>query len=122
MKIVGVRFRGSLHKVYNFLHTEELPAGTMVVVESALAGGILVVVEVVDQNTASEPEKVTKWIVDVVDMAGHNKRKEDTIQRRKLMAELKIQAQAQSELAIYEKMAENNPAMRETLEKLKALG
>lgn len=91
------------------------------VVRAPTGAGGLKVVKIVGQPSDT-PEKATRRIVDLVDMAGYEQAEKDIAEAKRLRAEIKRLADEAAEKARLEALAAGNPEITALLERLNALG
>jgi sporulation protein YlmC with PRC-barrel domain len=125
-KIVSVLMEKSYsNKNYSFYTDLELEVGDKVVCDTVNG---LVVGEVKEINVKTPSAKVTKFIVDKIDIKGHQLRlereeirKEKELKLAKIKKEMDKEISKTMEMTFYEKYAEKNPEIKKLLEEYKDL-
>lgn len=114
MKTVSIRIENSTYaKLYDFMTDfDDIKVGDMVVAET-VNGLVVGTVKLIANGKSSN---ATKWIVDKVDVAAHNARRE----KEKKLADLKKQMDKRrkqvEEMDVYAHLATIDPQMKELLD------
>lgn len=109
---------------YYALYDEDIKAEDKVLVTGRLATDILTVKEVITAEKAKElcSKDICEEVKCKVDLSAYNQRVEDRKEAEKLRKKMDEEIKKMDELNKYEMYADRNPALREMLEQLKALG
>ena len=95
--------------------------GDAVVVDTPSSGLTVVRVVSLVPDTAEDVHKVNKWIVDKVDVAAHNARREREARRKVLEAQLEKALEEALRKDRFARLAELNPDLAPLVEELKGL-
>lgn len=105
-------------KHYNYLtDIEGLERGDLIVVHARNEFCLAYFVEYKEVNETEN----TKWIIQKVDLEGHNNRIANAKRIKDLKAKLEEERRKTEELQIYEILAIKNPNIKELLDELKAI-
>ena len=115
----------SSDKKYQYKTTiTDLKKNDKVVVESSTGLGILTIKEVLEDTFANADKNLNPnaWVIQRVDMAEQNKRKETHKQRSFILRKMKEQQEQLQELQMFALMAKDSPEMAKMLEEFTELG
>ncbi|PHA62822.1 hypothetical protein [Bacillus wiedmannii] len=119
-KIIAVQFIGSPFKSYNFLtDIEDLKKGEKVVVDTVNGLAIAEVEKYVEYPTGKVP--ASKWIVQKIDTASHEKRLENERYMNGLKLKMESRRKQLEEIQIYQLLAKEDPEMKAILEEYNSL-
>lgn len=112
---VSVRFlEGNTHKSYDFKTDMELLPNDIVVVETQYNDYSLARVEMMHKHMSG---KATKWVIDKVDTAGHEARRALEAAMKETKQAMERRRRAIEDEQVYKKLAEQDPEMKELLER-----
>lgn len=121
-KLVNVRFqRQNDATEYTYRTSEELETDEMVVVETSRGLSLATVTTMVDTLPDHLKWDNLKEVVASVDLTAYNERKLRAEKRQILLAQMNQKVEELQNLAIFEALAEKDPAMRTMLDELKTL-
>lgn len=108
-------------KEYLFAAYEDLTAGDVVVVDTQNGFSLATVTGIAERIPRNIPVGNLKEVVCKADFTAFNNRKERKEKRKELKAEMDKRVEALKESAVYEMMAEKDPALKKLLEDFKGL-
>lgn len=114
-KYVGVVFKND-SRVFDFKTDMELQEGDTVVCHTEQGLSVGAVVVLLDNSI-----KATKWVVDRVNLTGHQERLMREERKKQLIAQLRHNQKKLSEIEQFSKLAEMHPESKVLLEELKSL-
>jgi hypothetical protein len=111
-------FHRSTDKTYDYYTDLDLAIGDHVVVDSPSTGFVVVLVKDIIE---SETIRVSKWVVDKVDIASYNERILREKERQELLAVLDKKAKRVEETQKYQFLAAVDPEAAKMLERIQEL-
>ena len=119
-KIIGVTFEHSSYaKEYAFAcYIDDIRVGDTVVVETVNG---LMIATVVNLDATLPGKKTLKQVVDKVDMAAFEERKQKAEKVKKLKTKIEKKVKELQDIALYEMLAEKDPELKNMVSELKGL-
>ncbi len=117
------QYASSYGKEYNFVtDLEGLVKGDKIVVDTVNGIQIAEFIKYDSLGFGEEGKKMpVKWVVQKIDLEGHNQRVEAAAKVQKLKAMMEAKRKKAQELEIYEILAKNDPDMAKLVEEFKSL-
>lgn len=123
-KVAGIRFlEGSnTDNIYAYaLYDDEIKKGDTVVVQSGHHGLGIAEVACIDEEASPNEVQCGREIIAKVDFTAFNERKEKAAKMAKLKKEMDKKVKELQSIALYEMLADKDPALKEMLDEFKAL-
>lgn len=123
-KVAGIRFlEGSnTDNIYAYaLYDNEIKEDDIVVVQSGHHGLGIAKVACIDEDASPNEVQCGREIIAKVDFTAFNERKEKAAKLAKIKKEMDKKVKELQSIALYEMLADKDPALREMLDEFKAL-
>lgn len=123
-KVAGIRFlEGSnTDNIYAYaLYDNEIKEDDVVVVQSGHHGLGIAKVACIDEDASPNEVQCGREIIAKVDFSAFNERKEKAAKLAKIKKEMGKKVKELQSIALYEMLADKDPALREMLDEFKAL-
>ena len=120
--VAKIQFLDNPVPVYSYAMYEDIPVGTVVVVQTGSHGFALARIEsiVTDPEAKSDVRK-GRQVVCPVDFSAYNARKEALCRANELQTKMEAKLREVQSMAIYEMFAEKDPALKAMLNEFKSL-
>lgn len=120
--VANIQFLDNPVPTYSYALYEDIPVGSIVVVQTGSHGFSLARIESIDTNPESK-EKVRKnrQVVSAVDFSAYETRKETLRRANELKTQMDSFLRELQTMHIYEMFAEKSPALKEMLDEFKTL-
>ena len=121
-KLVNVKFhRRDDSDEYTYRTNLELETDDMVIVETSHGLSLATVTTMVDQLPSHLEWEDLKEVACKIDLTAYNERKEQAEKRKVLLAQMNQKVKELQNLAIYEALADKDPAMKAMLDEFQSL-